>query len=176
MDLLLLLEYVKPNMLLKSITLSSPVSISSLNATVASVKLPIEIKMSLSLSKMGYLLCISDLFSNYIVTIWYTCNSFDQYDEQPNLLRKVQNIGHVDMSMVPKETIVRILKLQAFEHESTIITEETVTMLQKYLEVFVREAVQRSVANKDSHGEGNGEVQLNHEDLEKITGMLLLDM
>lgn len=83
------------------------------------------------------------------------------------------------MSIVPKETIVRILKLQAFEHESTAITEETVTMLQRYLEVFVREAVQRSVANKDLQGNqgiGNGEIQLNHEDLEKITGMLLLDM
>lgn len=83
------------------------------------------------------------------------------------------------MSMVPKETIVRILKLQAFENESTSITEETVTMLQKYLDVFIREAVQRSIANKESQGNrgnGEGEIELNHEDLEMITGMLLLDM
>lgn len=74
---------------------------------------------------------------------------------------------------MPKETIARILQLNSFEHESTTITEETLTMLQKYLELFVREAVQRSVANKESAGE---EVRLTHEDLENITGMLLLDM
>lgn len=107
--------------------------------------------------------------------------TFNQDDERTNLIyHKIQNIGHVVMSMVPKETIVRILKLQAFENDSTTVTEETVTMLQRYLEVFVREAVQRSVANKDSQydheGNMNNEIQLNHEDLEKITGMLLLDM
>ncbi|AQZ18446.1 MHF2 (YDL160C-A) [Zygosaccharomyces parabailii] len=77
------------------------------------------------------------------------------------------------MATVPKETIARILQLHSFEHVSTTITEETLAMLQKYLELFIREAVQRSVANKEVSGD---EVQLTHEDLENITGMLLLDM
>lgn len=86
---------------------------------------------------------------------------------------------------VPKETIALTLEVGAFEHESTKITEETVDMLQKYMEVFVREAVMRSHANKEqikkeqdaTHGrQAANELTLTHEDLENVTGLLLLDM
>lgn len=93
------------------------------------------------------------------------------------------------MNTVPKETIARLLQLDAFEQDSTQITEETLTMLQGYVEILVREAVLRSVANKEevkTEGidveDGNGdysksdETILTHEDLEKIIGLLLLDM
>lgn len=93
------------------------------------------------------------------------------------------------MNTVPKETIARIIQLDAFEQDSTQITEETLTMLQGYVEILVREAVLRSVANKeelkteavdveggnDNHTKNN-ETILTHEDLEKIIGLLLLDM
>lgn len=56
-------------------------------------------------------------------------------------------------------------------------------MVQAYMERFIREAVMRSSTNKSEvkleHAgtDKNGtEIILSHEDLEKITGLLLLDM
>lgn len=86
---------------------------------------------------------------------------------------------------IPKETIALALEVEAFEQDSTKITEETVSMLQKYMEVFVREAVMRSSVNKEQVKREQGALQaqepasgvtLTHEDLENITGLLLLDM
>ncbi|CCE91095.1 Mhf2p TDEL_0C02060 [Torulaspora delbrueckii] len=84
---------------------------------------------------------------------------------------------------IPKETIARTFQVGAFENESTNITDETVGMMQKYMEVFVREAVLRSSANKEQikveHSgaqRNSNEIVLTHEDLENITGLLLLDM
>lgn len=90
---------------------------------------------------------------------------------------------------IPKETIARTFQVGAFENESTNITDDTVSMVQKYMEVFVREAVLRSSANKEqlklenagaqpvSGAQRNAsEVVLTHEDLENVTGLLLLDM
>lgn len=84
---------------------------------------------------------------------------------------------------IPKETIARTFQVGAFENESTTITDETVGMMQKYMEVFVREAVLRSSANKEQikveHSgtqRNSNEIVLTHEDLENITGLLLLDM
>lgn len=91
--------------------------------------------------------------------------------------------------IIPKETIARTLQIESFENESTRITEETVAMLQKYMEIFVREAVLRSATNKEqvkkmsskdelppNVHDDNNEILLTHEDLENITGLLLLDM
>lgn len=86
---------------------------------------------------------------------------------------------------IPQDTIALILEVGAFEHGTTKITEETVGMLQKYMEIFVREAVLRSQVNKEqvkkeqdavSGNREAKEVTLTHEDLENVTGLLLLDM
>ncbi|QLQ79165.1 hypothetical protein HG537_0B05130 [Torulaspora globosa] len=86
---------------------------------------------------------------------------------------------------IPRETIGLLLEIGAFEHGTTKITEETVGMLQKYMEIFVREAVLRSQVNKEQvkkeqdvvYGKRDAkEIILTHEDLENVTGLLLLDM
>ncbi|CEP62575.1 Mhf2p LALA0_S05e08680g [Lachancea lanzarotensis] len=84
-------------------------------------------------------------------------------------------------SMVPKDTIARVFQTCSFNHDSTRITESTLTVIEEYLEVFVREAVLRSVENKDRVKEEdsnrlNNELVLTHKDLESVSGLLLLDM
>lgn len=97
----------------------------------------------------------------------------------------------VDMvDKIPVETIARILQISSFQHYSTKITAETLMMLQDYMEILVREAVLRSIANKEeAEQEGlnrnmqharlkheNEGMLLTHRDLERIAGLLLLDM
>lgn len=103
---------------------------------------------------------------------------------------------------IPKSSIGRILQTSSFTSKDTRITEETVTKLQKYLELFVREAVLRSLDNKEEkikNTSNNNEeaqirvknepgmdqsindaiknqIELTPDDLEAITGLLLLDM
>ncbi|CCE63772.1 hypothetical protein TPHA_0F02910 [Tetrapisispora phaffii CBS 4417] len=98
---------------------------------------------------------------------------------------------------IPKDTIARILQLESFGEE-TRISAESVGILQKYMELFVREAVLRSIENREQKQSNiealkkapakanpdqlqtfqhsfNG-IELTHEDLEEISGLLLLDM
>ncbi|SCU92571.1 LANO_0E01376g1_1 [Lachancea nothofagi CBS 11611] len=82
---------------------------------------------------------------------------------------------------VPKDTIARIFQACSFTNESTRITESTLMLVDEYLEVFVREAVLRSVENKerikDEHRDQLGDqLILTHKDLENVSGLLLLDM
>lgn len=108
--------------------------------------------------------------------------------DEGGLCAPLSNICEM-VETIPKETNARILQTCSFEHNSTRITEETLTMLQGYMEILVREAVLRSLANKEQakqQDEGlfrssnikneNSEVELTHEDLENIAGLLLLDM
>ncbi|EDO17067.1 hypothetical protein Kpol_530p37 [Vanderwaltozyma polyspora DSM 70294] len=85
-----------------------------------------------------------------------------------------------DNGPIPKETIARLLETSSFEHSSTRITEDVVEGLQKYMELFVREAIMRSIETKAKLEEENSftgvRVELTHTDLEEIAGLLLLDM
>lgn len=90
-------------------------------------------------------------------------------------------MSHETDGPIPKNTLARILHMNSFESESTKITEETVESLQKYMELFVREAVLRSIENKERvQNEQNSftgaRMDLTHHDLEEIAGLLLLDM
>lgn len=81
---------------------------------------------------------------------------------------------------LPKDTIARIFQTCSFTQDSTRITEDTIALTNKYIELFVREAVLRSLENKEkvkpeTESLDNGTV-LSHEDLEEISGLLLLDM
>ncbi|SCU99327.1 LAFA_0G23354g1_1 [Lachancea sp. 'fantastica'] len=85
------------------------------------------------------------------------------------------------MSPVPKDTIARVFQTCSFSQDSTRITESTLTVIEEYLEVFVREAVLRSIENKERLGEQesnrlNNDLVLTHKDLESVSGLLLLDM
>ena len=84
-------------------------------------------------------------------------------------------------TMVPKDTIARVFQTCSFNNDSTRITESTLTVIEEYLEVFVREAVLRSVENKERVKEEdsnrlNNDLVLTHKDLESVSGLLLLDM
>lgn len=82
---------------------------------------------------------------------------------------------------ISSDTIARIFKTCAFTQENTIITEDAMLLVGKYMELFVREAALRSLENKDkvkkenSAGLVDETKMLQHEDLEKISGILLLD-
>ncbi|SCU93615.1 LAMI_0E14994g1_1 [Lachancea mirantina] len=84
--------------------------------------------------------------------------------------------------IVPQDTIARVLETCSFESEDTRITESTVNLVDKYLEMFVREAVLRSLENKEQEvkQEENNPLReatvLTHKDLERVLGVLLLDM
>ncbi|SCU89194.1 LADA_0E14158g1_1 [Lachancea dasiensis] len=82
---------------------------------------------------------------------------------------------------VPKDTIARIFQLCSFSDEGTRITESTLALIDEYLEIFVREAVLRSIENKERLKDENrdqlgNQLVLTHKDLENISGLLLLDM
>lgn len=86
---------------------------------------------------------------------------------------------------LPEDTIARLLHEVAFEDkENTRITKDVVSMLQRYIDVFAKEAVVRSleafeerIEMQDSaHNNNNHNQQVTHEDLECVAGLLLLDM
>ncbi|SCU81412.1 LAME_0B06964g1_1 [Lachancea meyersii CBS 8951] len=82
---------------------------------------------------------------------------------------------------VPKDTIARIFQTCSFSNESTRITESSLTLIDEYLTIFVREAVLRSIENKERvKEEGRDQLSddlvLTHKDLESVSGLLLLDM
>ncbi|SCV99795.1 LAFE_0B02674g1_1 [Lachancea fermentati] len=82
---------------------------------------------------------------------------------------------------LPKDTIARIFQTCSFQHDSTRITENTLSLMDKYMELFIREAVLRSIENKEQvkqedDNQIDDSIVLTHKDLEKISGLLLLDM
>ncbi|CAR30079.1 Mhf2p [Lachancea thermotolerans CBS 6340] len=82
---------------------------------------------------------------------------------------------------IPSDTIARIFQTCSFKDDSTRITESTLSLVDAYLEVFVREALLRSIENKEQvkseHQDQLGDqVVLTHKDLERVSGLLLLDM
>ncbi|CCH61108.1 hypothetical protein TBLA_0E00470 [Henningerozyma blattae CBS 6284] len=110
-----------------------------------------------------------------------------------------KNTTETDVKL-PENTIARILQTSSFVDENTRITKNTVTKLQKYMELFIREAALRSLENKeeqisneksavknepgledtkifnDNNKLNDNDIELSHEALEAITGLLLLDM
>lgn len=71
---------------------------------------------------------------------------------------------------IPAALLTRLLH-EFFAKEGTRLTKDANTAVARYMDVFIREAIARSVAERDdSHG------FLEVEDLEKIAPQLLLDM
>ncbi|OXB44098.1 hypothetical protein B1J92_I03432g [Nakaseomyces glabratus] len=80
---------------------------------------------------------------------------------------------------VPQDTIARVLQVAAFKDKKTRIESDVVDALQRYIDVFAREAVLRSIEHHDASQEGLEQEQdkeITHTDLENIAGLLLLDM
>ncbi|AGO13490.1 AaceriACL158Wp [[Ashbya] aceris (nom. inval.)] len=82
---------------------------------------------------------------------------------------------------IPTDTIARLFQTCSFTQDSTKITEDAITLVERYMKLFIREAVLRSLENKekvkqekraDSFAEGP---VLQHTDLEEISGVLILD-
>ncbi|KAJ9149841.1 hypothetical protein NKR23_g3974 [Pleurostoma richardsiae] len=84
-------------------------------------------------------------------------------DEEPN-----EGADESQQRTIPAELLTRILH-GFFEKQSTRITRDSNAAVTKYIDVFVREAIARAAAEKDS---GFLEV----EDLEKVAPQLLLDL
>lgn len=84
--------------------------------------------------------------------------------------------------LIPTDTIARIFQVCSFTQDTTLITEDTVKITQKYIDLFIREAVLRSMENKEQIKKEEHEssftdnVILTHTDLEDISGLLLLDL
>ncbi|CAI4057916.1 hypothetical protein N7582_000965 [Saccharomyces uvarum] len=80
--------------------------------------------------------------------------------------------------ILPKEAIIKILS-QNNSDKNIKIDDKVIPMIQKYLEIFIEEAALRSLqSHKDSSGahDGDGPLELSHLDLERIVGLLLMDM
>ncbi|CCF56388.1 hypothetical protein KAFR_0B00900 [Kazachstania africana CBS 2517] len=76
---------------------------------------------------------------------------------------------------IPKETISRILLNKLNENgENFSINTETVESVTKYTDVLIEEMVLRSLENKENIAEATPTLDV--DDLEKIIGLLLLDM
>ncbi|CAI1892226.1 hypothetical protein SEUBUCD646_0D00890 [Saccharomyces eubayanus] len=98
---------------------------------------------------------------------------------QINAGRKRETISVcMDEMMLSKEAIIEILS-QNNGSKNIKIADEVILMIQKYLDIFIEEAALRSLqSHKDSpeaHDDG-GPFELSHLDLERIVGLLLMDM
>lgn len=93
--------------------------------------------------------------------------------EHTYVLRKNREVK--ERMAIPKETIAQILQLEAFENADTKMTEETLSMIQRYMELFIREAMCRSLDNKEKEL-GQTDIVIDEKDLERVVGLLLLDM
>mgnify|MGYP003365586608 CR=1 FL=1 len=75
---------------------------------------------------------------------------------------------------LPRETISRLVE-HYLSNKRTNVTPEVTEGITKYLELFIEEAILRSIENhKDSGTEK--ELHLEYDDLEKIIGLLMMDM
>ncbi|AJV11573.1 BMC_2a_G0007560.mRNA.1.CDS.1 [Saccharomyces cerevisiae] len=80
--------------------------------------------------------------------------------------------------MLSKEALIKILSQNEGGNDMKI-ADEVVPMIQKYLDIFIDEAVLRSLqSHKDINGERGDKspLELSHQDLERIAGLLLMDM
>ncbi|EJS44403.1 YDL160C-A [Saccharomyces arboricola H-6] len=80
--------------------------------------------------------------------------------------------------MLSKEALIKILG-QNNGGKDMKIDEKVIPMIQKYLDIFVEEAALRSLQSHKDASEGhddNGPIELSHLDLERIVGLLLMDM
>ena len=81
---------------------------------------------------------------------------------------------------IPQPLLIRLLH-EAFADKTTKIDKHAIQVLQKYFEVFVREAVARAKARKKEDvdkGGGDGDVDvgwLEFDDLEKVAAGMMLD-
>lgn len=73
---------------------------------------------------------------------------------------------------IPKETISRLIIMHLKDKEISI-SEDVILAITKYIELFVQEATLRSIENHDNT---NDDITLEYDDLEKIIGLLMLDM
>ncbi|CAB4252193.1 similar to Saccharomyces cerevisiae YDL160C-A Putative protein of unknown function [Maudiozyma barnettii] len=79
-----------------------------------------------------------------------------------------------EKATIPRETISRLVKHYLVDKQLTV-TPEVIEGISKYLESFVQEATLRSIENHELNGH-NQELVLEYDDLEKIIGLLMLDM
>lgn len=85
-----------------------------------------------------------------------------------------------DTPSIPQPLLVRLLH-EHFAHKSTKIDKHAIEVLQKYFEVFVREAIARTSLQKKQDAEKGGGVHeldvewLELEDLEKVAAGMMLD-
>ena len=82
------------------------------------------------------------------------------------------------MVMLSKEALIKILSQNEGGNDMKI-ADEVVPMIQKYLDIFIDGAVLRSLqSHKDINGERGDKspLELSHQDLERIVGLLLMDM
>ncbi|AMD22041.1 HGL299Wp [Eremothecium sinecaudum] len=78
---------------------------------------------------------------------------------------------------IPGDTIARVFETCSFTQDDTRITEDTVMLVEKYMRLFIREAALRSLENKEVLNDVKAENPvLQHGDLERISGVLLLDL
>ncbi|AJP37592.1 Mhf2p [Saccharomyces cerevisiae YJM1078] len=80
--------------------------------------------------------------------------------------------------MLSKEALVKILS-QNNSGKDMKIADEVIPMIQKYLDIFIEEAALRSLqSHKEMNGkhDDKGPLELSHQDLERIVGLLLMDM
>lgn len=75
---------------------------------------------------------------------------------------------------LPRETISLLVK-HYLNNKQTNVTPEVTEGVTKYLELFTEEAILRSVENHKDNGKGQ-ELYLEYDDLEKIIGLLMMDM
>ncbi|CAI4037748.1 hypothetical protein SMKI_04G0790 [Saccharomyces mikatae IFO 1815] len=80
--------------------------------------------------------------------------------------------------MLSKEALVKILS-QNNCGKDIEISDEVIPMIQKYLDIFIEEAALRSLqSHKDINKEHDKKdpLELSHQDLERVVGVLLMDM
>ncbi|KAF2230437.1 hypothetical protein EV356DRAFT_519859 [Viridothelium virens] len=76
---------------------------------------------------------------------------------------------------IPQKLLTRLL-YEGFEDKKTKIGKDAMTVVGKYMEIFVREAIARAAMEREGEsGGGLGDEFLEVEDLEKLAPQLLLD-
>ncbi|SMN18277.1 similar to Saccharomyces cerevisiae YDL160C-A MHF2 Putative protein of unknown function [Maudiozyma saulgeensis] len=81
-----------------------------------------------------------------------------------------------EKAKIPTETISRLVKHYLVDKQLTVAP-EVIEGICKYLELFVEEAALRSIENHETKDNNNNqELVLEYDDLEKIIGLLMLDM
>lgn len=92
-------------------------------------------------------------------------------------MRKEQVMHAWAIIMLSKDALIKILSQNNFRKDIKI-DDKVLPMIQNYLDIFIEEAALRSLqSQKDaSGGHRDGPLELSHLDLERIVGLLLMDM